>query len=230
MQAYRKELKFYCSDADLVDIENCIKTVMKRDDHQDGSFYNIRSIYFDDPFDICFLENAAGVGVRNKYRIRIYNCQNQLIRAEIKSRYRDTISKSSALLSMTQYESIMNRRNLHLLAGKGEVYEQYLEKILSEAYRPVSIVEYERKAFVYQPCNVRITFDRNIVVSTNYDRFFDENMKSIPMLPKGVHVLEIKYDEFLPDFIGELLQGKQLKRVSCSKYYLSRQILGRMYK
>lgn len=229
MQAFRKELKFYCTEADFLDIENRIKGFMKLDSHQNGDYYNIRSIYFDSPTDICFYENSAGVGIRNKYRIRIYNKSNQFIRAEIKSKYRETITKASKELSLQQFDDIMGRKELCMLSGKGEVLERYLEVLEGEAYHPVSIVEYERKAYIYQPCNVRITFDRNIAASAKYENFFEPYLFSVPVLEKGLHVLEIKFDEFLPDLIQELLYGRELKRISCSKYYLSRLTLGRMY-
>lgn len=229
MQSFRKELKFFCTDSDLVMIENCIKSVMKRDEHQNGEYYNIRSIYFDSPSDICVHENEAGIGTRHKYRIRIYDKSDQLIHAEIKTKYRETISKSSVQLSREQYDAIMDRKNFSSLSGKGEVLERYLSVLAGEAYHPVSIVEYERTAYVYQPCNVRVTFDKNISASNRFEHFFEPDLYSVPLLENGMHVLEVKYDEFLPDFISELLRIKELKRTSCSKYYLSRMTLGRMY-
>lgn len=230
MQRYRKELKFVCTRMELINIENSIKTIMKKDIHQDGESYNIRSIYFDSPSDECFYENSAGVGSRNKYRIRIYGKSKSLIKAEIKSKYRETISKFSENLTMEEYYSIISRSNLGILADKGDVHNQYLNMIMAEGYRPTSIVEYERKAYTYDPCNVRITFDTNLAASTKYNLFFDRSLEAIPLLEGGQHVLEVKYDEFLPEFIQELLAGEHLERTSNSKYYLSRQILGRMYR
>ncbi len=226
MQSFRKELKFLCSDMDLRLIENRIKTIMKKDAHQDGDFYNIRSIYFDSPSDICFHENAAGIGTRHKYRIRIYDKNRQFIRAEIKSKCRNTISKASAILSAGQFEHIMSRQSLCSMAANNDVLDRYVSVLAGEGYRPVTVVEYERTAYVYQPCNVRVTFDRNISVSTRFTAFFDENLNAMPVLPLGQHILEIKYDEFLPDYIAQLLKIENMRRTSYSKYYYSRLLAG----
>ena len=39
----------------------------------------------------------------------------------------------------------------------------------------------------------------------------------------GRHVLEVKYDEFLPDPVRQLLALETLQRTSYSKYYICRQ-------
>lgn len=41
-------------------------------------------------------------------------------------------------------------------------------------------------------------------------------------MPIGKDVLEIKYDELLPDYITNILELNTLERTSFSKYYLSR--------
>lgn len=229
MRGYRKELKFLCADSDLIDIENRIKTVMKKDQNQIGDSYNIRSIYFDDPYNTCFHENSAGIGTRHKYRIRIYNRSDSFIRAEIKTKYRETITKSASELSLKQFNDIMNRSHLSHLIGHNDTLDRYAEAILGKGYCPAAIVEYNRVAYTYQPCNVRITFDKDICASHHFDLFFEKDLNAFPVLKPGMHVLEIKYDEFLPAFIEELLSCSSLERTSCSKYYLSRLTLGRIY-
>ena len=52
--------------------------------------------------------------------------------------------------------------------------------------------------------------------------FLDKNISLVPLLPVGQHVLEVKYDEFLPEYIGEVLELGSLQRTSFSKYYYAR--------
>ena len=76
--------------------------------------------------------------------------------------------------------------------------------------------------FVYDFGNVRITFDRNIGSTSELDSFFDENLMLRPVLPSGKHILEVKYDELLPDFLYNVMNLGSLQRTAFSKYYLCR--------
>lgn len=225
----RKELKFVCDDKFLIQAENRIKTVMSLDPNQKRDSYNIRSVYFDSIDNTCFYENQAGVGTRHKYRIRIYDCSDEVIKAEIKSKYYDTTHKESATISKEDLFSLINGDASGVLNsytdGMKPSLLRFCEKVTC-GYRPASIVEYERSAYIYEPCNVRVTFDRNIGASNDFNSFFDKKLGSVPMCETGVHVLEIKYDEFLPDYLVQLLRVGDMRRTSFSKYYLSRLTLG----
>ena len=88
--------------------------------------------------------------------------------------------------------------------------------------KPNVIVAYERTPFVYAPGNVRITFDRNIGSTTNISGFFDPRLPLRPVLPTGKHILEVKYDAFLPDFLYEVMNLGSLTQTAFSKYYICR--------
>ena len=70
--------------------------------------------------------------------------------------------------------------------------------------RPVMIVDYERSAYICSIGNVRITFDRNIAASTSVMDFLRKDTM-IPVLQPHVHLLEVKYDEVLLDYIVQAL-------------------------
>ena len=44
-----------------------------------------------------------------------------------------------------------------------------------------------------------------------------------PVLPKGQHLLEVKFDEYLPDYIYHAIQMTNMRLETFSKYYLCRQ-------
>jgi hypothetical protein len=89
--------------------------------------------------------------------------------------------------------------------------------------QPKIIIAYERTAFVHPIGNVRITFDRNIMASRNCASFLEPRIEElVPILPVGMHVLEVKYDEYLPDVIARQLQTGKLQQTAFSKYYLGR--------
>ena len=86
----------------------------------------------------------------------------------------------------------------------------------------VQIVEYERVAFVEELGNVRVTLDRNIGGSSKVADFAKPEVELLPALPVGMHILEVKYDELLPDQITRILHSVPLQRTSFSKYYYTR--------
>ena len=86
--------------------------------------------------------------------------------------------------------------------------------------KPAIIVQYEREPFIYKDGNVRVTFDRCISASENLHLFFEKNIAAMPVLPKDVHLLEVKWDEFLPEPVRAALDNKNLQSTAFSKYYL----------
>ncbi len=84
------------------------------------------------------------------------------------------------------------------------------------------IVEYDRKPYVFGPGNVRVTLDQGIRSSRQTRRFLEQDFVRRPVQAMGEHVLEVKYDDFLPDAVAQALRLETLRRTSFSKYYLCR--------
>lgn len=195
---------------------------MKHDSHQTADSYDIRSLYFDDFADSCMDENEAGVDQRNKYRIRIYDTSGNTIHLEIKEKNRGYTKKSSCSLTKEECELIMKGYS-HFPLDKRSPLNLLQMQMRCNLMRPKAIISYERTAFVHPVGNVRVTFDRNITASRNCMDFFDEKVScSVPVLPAGMHILEVKFDEFLPDNIAKQLEIGKLKQTAFSKYYLGR--------
>ena len=76
---------------------------------------------------------------------------------------------------------------------------------------------------------VNNTFDRYISASPFTDRLFEKNAYCLPTLPEGVHLLEVKWDEFLPDEIRTALENSRLNATAFSKYYLGMQNIRSSY-
>ena len=84
------------------------------------------------------------------------------------------------------------------------------------------MVEDDRVPYVYKLGNVRITIDRNISSCSQAETFLDKEIYKRPIMPAGWHVLEVKFDEFLPDYIYKALQLDSLRQTAFSKFYLCR--------
>lgn len=219
---YRVEDKYIVSDADITVLAQRLGMVMQQDIHQQGGCYEIRSIYFDDLRDSCMEENEAGIHLRKKYRIRTYGSANAPLKLEIKEKQNSLIKKTAETLERETFDALMEG-GIALAFGENPVLNQWLMQMRLKAMKPKALIVYERTAFVHPSGNVRITFDRNIAVSRHFDAFWDEQIAgSIPILPTGLHVLEVKYDEMLPDMIAKQLETGKLRQTAFSKYYLGR--------
>ena len=210
------------TDADLVLLGSRLQTVMSQDIHQDGDCYEIRSLYFDDAWDRCMDENEAGVDQREKYRIRLYDPRSDVIHLEIKEKNRGYTKKRACDLSREECLQIMEG-TLPLKLDSRAPLNALQMKMRCSGMEPKVIIAYERTAFVHPSGNVRITFDRNIMASRCREDFLEDRVSGMtPVLPAGLHVLEVKYDEFLPDVIAQQLEIGKLRKTAFSKYYLGR--------
>lgn len=219
---YRNELKYICSEADLQIIHSRIAPICPLDRHASNGVYQIRSVYFDDPQNTRFHENENGTDPREKFRIRIYNGSDEKITLECKRKERSMTHKESCSLTKTQCMAILNGEAFPDPSYENPLLNRFLVICAESKMRPTVIAAYDRTPFVYGPGNVRITFDRNIGSTTDISRFFDPYLPLRPILPTGKHILEVKYDEFLPDFLYSVMSLGYLKQTAFSKYYLCR--------
>lgn len=219
---YRVEDKYFVTEADIALICGRLAPIMPVDSHQDGDSYEIRSLYLDDLWDTGLLEKSAGVDHREKYRIRTYNSSSDMIRLEMKGKYHGYTTKESSILTEQETCAIMEGRvPLHL--DERKTFNQLQIKMHTCRLEPKVIVDYERTALVHPSGNVRITFDRNISAGKYCDSFLEPVLPGmIPLLPAGVHIMEVKYDELLPDFIQMQLSLDRLRKSAFSKYYMGR--------
>lgn len=217
----RHEFKYLCNEIMLSIAESRISTMMESDKHtnQYGK-YDIRSLYFDDAYGTCFMENESGTDPREKFRIRIYNGNPDHISLELKQKERTKTRKLSCPITQEQCIQLMHGIPLPIRAEYPALLQKLLVQMNTRLLRPSVIVEYSRTPYVYRNGNVRITFDRNISSSLAFDQFLEPDLPKRPITEAGMHIMEVKYDEFLPDPIHNVLQMNQLQYTSFSKYYL----------
>lgn len=220
---YRHEFKYYISAQEIAILKPRISTVASLDPHvgKDGK-YTIRSLYFDNYGDRCYYENENGTDPREKFRIRIYNGSADQIRLECKRKERTKTLKTSCKLTREQCEALMRGEVPADIGEKQDVLRKLAILMQTELFRPKIIVEYDRVPYVYRLGNVRVTFDTNIRSSTDIGHFLEKDIPTRPILLSGQHILEVKFDEFLPDAIRQVLELGTLTQTAFSKYYLCR--------
>jgi hypothetical protein len=94
--------------------------------------------------------------------------------------------------------------------------------------RPVVLTEYHRFALVHPACNVRITFDTEIKSSESEFDIFNKNAVLTPVDLSDEGLMEIKYENFLPAWIGEIISEYVLERTAYSKYTASRNLFAQI--
>ena len=224
---YRHEFKYEIDVQQVIVLKERLSTIMEKDKHVgEKDRYRIRSLYFDDYEDSCFYENENGTDPREKFRIRIYNGSSDVIRLELKRKEAGKTLKTSCKISREQTERLMR--------GERILWEEDMPALLKKLYIyqetrnmvPKVIVEYDRIPFVHKDGNVRVTLDLNICSSNRIEQFLDKEILRRPIMPKGKHLMEVKYDEFLPGFIESTAKLKNLGQTTYSKYYLCRKFGG----
>ncbi len=220
---YRHELKYVVTAVQMALLESRIRNLISLDSHagEEGS-YRIRSLYFDDRYHSCYLENEIGTDPREKFRIRIYNGDPGRISLELKRKEHGMTQKIASPLTKEQCLELMEGKPLPVDASYAPVLQKFNLLVRTRGMGPAVIVEYDRVPYVDRLGNVRVTLDRNIASSQAVSAFLEPEISRRPVMPAGQHILEVKYDEFLPDYIYRNLQIPGLRQTAFSKYYLCR--------
>lgn len=218
---FRRELKFICTQRQIEILKARLKPVMRVDEHQKDACYRIRSLYFDDLQNSAFSDNDSGVDCRRKFRLRIYDSPADRICLEIKYKQHGDTKKEACLVPETFCRAVLRGKRIPWDPDSPGPLKSLYTEMNTNALRPQIIVDYERSAYVCPLGNVRITFDRNIAYSDRLGDFLEDSIPLVPVLPAGVHLLEVKYDELIPDYILQLLETDELSRTTFSKFYLA---------
>lgn len=220
---YRHELKYVISAAQLPLLKSRIAGLMQPDPYaREGGMYNIRSLYFDDYHNRCYYENENGTDPREKFRIRIYNHSPERIMLECKRKERGKTLKTACPLTLEQTRCLMDGRPLPDMGELPPLLRKMTLDMHLRLLRPVVIVEYERIPYIHKSGNVRVTFDTHISSGADLSGFLSEEIPKRPVMPAGQQLLEVKFDEYLPDVIYRALNLGQLQQTAYSKYYLCR--------
>jgi hypothetical protein len=225
LKEYRYEHKFVISAEVAEKISRQLSLLMDLDSHsisQDIS-YHIRSLYFDDLYNSAYYEKTDGVEIRKKYRIRIYNGDDSLIRLECKHKDADMTYKEDCILTKEQTELILERRFEEVRTENA-----FLKRFLAEArlkdLRPSVIVDYSRLAYTYPLSEVRITFDMDLKSGRYRTDLFDDDIPAIPIYPENTMVMEVKCNEYIPAHILAVLNSYPKIRQAVSKFALCSEI------
>lgn len=219
----RHEVKHEISYQDMLILRQRLGVVMKRDLYAKDGKYKIRSLYFDNLADKALREKLDGVSQREKFRIRFYNDNISQIHLEKKSKYAGLGNKQMVELSKEEANLIANGKYdwIQQCNDRLLLLELY-SKILSQGLQPKVIVDYEREPFIYEAGNVRVTLDYNIRMGFQCGDFLNPNCVMIPIGNPNTIILEVKWDNYLPTIIRDIVQLENRRNTAFSKYAICR--------
>ena len=215
---FRHETKHELRYIEYLTIRNRLLTITGLDAHvgEDGT-YKIRSLYFDNYRDKALREKIDGVNEREKFRIRYYNEDTGYIHLEKKSKINGLCNKISAVITTSQVAELL-KGNIDILCKGDALLVELYAKMKQEQLRPKVIVDYIREPYVYKAGNVRITFDRDIRASFCVDQFLSQECPTVQAGIMDTVLMEVKYDEYMPDIIQMCIQEGERQQEAFSKY------------
>lgn len=223
-QHYRHELKFSITYSDYLSLRMKLRPIMTSDSNTDeNGKYSIHSIYFDNYNDKVLREKLDGTARREKFRIRFYNNNLAFIKLEKKMKINNLYQKFSATITEAECRNILEGDINWMLDHHETLVQELYVKMKYQQICPRVFVSYIREPYTFKAGNVRVTFDSNIRTSLFCRSFLEERSTEIEIADKpGMMLLEVKYDEYFPDIIGNLIQTNNCRREAMSKYGASR--------
>lgn len=188
--------------------------------------YSINSLYLDSADLQLYRMTGNGIKNRFKLRIRCYddNPSSPLF-FEIKRRVDRIIRKTRVTLSRIDAQNLLHgNKSPSEISENGNRHhlESFIGLMHGLAAYPIVRVRYEREAYESSSNDrLRITLDRflNCSITKDYNFSFTEgNWNTVSM---GGTLLEIKFTDFFPSWLIEMIRYFELQKISFSKYGLS---------
>lgn len=218
----REEKKFLISVEEFRKKSHYLDALMLQDVHNGTDGYIIRSLYFDTVYDTDYFEKLDGVETRRKIRIRIYDPKSDYAMLEMKQKQGAAQKKRSLRMTRADAERLIKGEYDVLLKYEEDFARECYSLMMCRCYRPKTIVQYNRKAYIAKENKIRITFDNNIVATESNFDLFSENLIMHPVLDKFNVVLEVKFNGFLLEYIRSFINSINKSELSVSKYALAR--------
>jgi SPX domain protein involved in polyphosphate accumulation len=222
----RFELKYLITLQQAEKFKQALKAYMIPDEHgNNNGRYALTSLYYDSPDLRCYWEKEYGLRFRRKLRLRRYETGEPLteetpIFLEIKQRVDRVTQKRRAVLPYSQALRLCNDRQIPDYAPEDkDVIEEIYVFLWQYNLRPVSIVRYDRQAFMgtAYDLGLRVTFDTNLTFQS-YPLHLHDRPQGLRMLPANQVVMEIKVNERIPSWLTGLIADHNLRLERISKY------------
>lgn len=220
----RREEKYALTASEAFCYAGRFSQFLQSDPFSHCGSYTVRSLYFDTPDDKDFYDKLNEQNLRRKVRIRIYHPDDTSAKLELKQKENIYQQKRSLTISRSDALALIEGNRSVLLNYHDPFAAEMYAIMVGECYRPRTIIEYQRKAFMAKENHIRITFDSCIDASESDHNLFSPTLAMHPILSRSNAILEIKYTHFLPGYLSSVLSQIDRRSVSASKYCMGRQM------
>ena len=202
----RHELKYFINEMQYHLLSSALDRVLWRDPNGDeNNEYHIRSLYFDTVFNDAYFDKIDGDQNRDKYRIRIYNLTDRVIKLECKTKVGSLISKRSLSIPRGLCEQLMAADPTGLESTRSGLLSDVYREMTVNLLHPVVLVDYVREAYLHPAEEVRITFDKQLRTGLRSTDLFNPYVPTVSPFDNGEIILEVKYNRVMPPFIRDLI-------------------------
>ena len=121
------------------------------------------------------------------------------------------------IFTAAEAQSIVDSNIDWMASSTNEVILGFYTRIKNEGLKLKVIVDYTREPFVFSAGNVRVTLDYNIRTGMSCTDFLNPDCVTIP-IANNPAILEVKWDNYLPDVIRNAVQLGARHSGAFSKY------------
>ena len=218
-KGFRHEYKYLISKADAELLKRRLPYIMERDPHAGPTGqYTIRSLYFDDFSGTAYYDKVDGVNYRAKYRIRFYNYDPSILKLEKKEKLGNLTRKTAQTITKNDARAL----EFALTGGCPDTREGLVEELriqfVSQGLRPRVLVDYDRTPFICRDGNTRITLDENVRTRPYIAHLFASPRAMVPAMDADQVILEVKFDDFIPQYLLDALADIPRVNMAISKF------------
>lgn len=226
----RFEFKYFLNPSDAKAIEHYLakRTKFEPDTYSQHGGYFVNSLYFDTPLMSDYRDKDGSFLVRKKLRARMYEDRwhegLDRVWLEVKHKHNMNIKKTRSGIAGSAWNEFITTNDPHTLLNyinhpetdKPDDLAHFAECHIRQFYRPTTVVRYRRIAYLADFTSpVRITFDYDVQTCRFEDAGNAENL--IPVSHQAV-IMEVKFNDKLPWWFGDLLSRFDIRRTDFSKY------------
>jgi len=221
-EVLRQERKYLITREQFHKFDTRYDRLLVPDEHNGHFGYLVRTLYFDTIDERDFYQREEGVELRRKIRLRTYDPDNDFAMLEVKQKHANYQKKRSLRVSREDAIALTEGDYQCLIKMEDPFAKECYAMMMTHTYRPKSIVEYNRKAYIAHENKIRITFDSNIRATESSFQLFDKKLNMNQVFDPYLMILEVKYNGFMLSYIKDIISMDLNTNKAASKYCLSR--------